>query len=87
MLLTASLRAVLTPMERIISAKSSRSSVLMMACTGVPSTFTPYLSRMPLRYSSMPQFRAVWPPKESMMESGLSFWITFSVNSAVTGRK
>ena len=35
----------------------------------------------------MPQFRAVWPPKESMMESGLSFWITFSVNSAVTGRK
>ena len=34
----------------------------MIASTDVPSTFTPYLSRIPCVSSSAPQFNAVCPP-------------------------
>ena len=39
---------VLMSISSMRSTNSSRSSVSMMACTGVPSTLTPYFSRTPL---------------------------------------
>mmetsp|Transcript_35596 Transcript_35596/g.85220 ORF Transcript_35596/g.85220 Transcript_35596/m.85220 type:complete len:217 (+) Transcript_35596:2765-3415(+) len=67
--------------------KISRSSVAMIASTGVPSTRTLYLSSTPARMSSMPQLSAVWPPNWSRMESGRSFSMTWRTMSSVTGRK
>ncbi len=45
----AMLRGVLTPISASFSEKSLRSSVSIIACTGVPSTCTPYFSKTPLR--------------------------------------
>ena len=65
----------------------SRSSVFMMAATLVPSTSTPYASNTPLWYSSVPQFSAVCPPKDSSMPSGRSFLIISVTKKVLTGKK
>ena len=62
-------RALLSPILSIaslnlrrssaFSTNFSRSSVSMIACTGVPITCTPYFSSTPLLASSMAQFSAV----------------------------
>jgi hypothetical protein len=54
---------------------------------GVPNTFTLNFFKIPLFESSIPQLRAVCPPKPRRIPSGFSFFITFSTNSGVTGRR
>src|SRR5574344_88902 len=65
----------------------SRSSVIIMASTEVPKTFTPYFCNVPERYNEVPQFNAVCPPNASKIPSGCSFLITSSTKYGVTGRK
>jgi len=84
---TAWLVMVFTPISSSLPTNFSLSSVSIIACTCVPRTLTPYLSRTPFLYSSTPQFKAVWPPKDKKMLSGRSFSITFSAKYGVTGRK
>ena len=85
--LQASLLMVFTPISSSRFTNRSRSSVSMMACTGVPSTSTPYFSNIPFLYSSTPQFSAVWPPNDNRIPLGRSFSMTRSTNSGVTGWK
>jgi hypothetical protein len=59
----------------------------MIAVTGVPRTLTLYFSKTPALNSSVPQLRAVCPPNDKRMPSGLSLAITFSTKYGVTGRK
>ena len=66
---------------------SSRSSVMMIVSTDVPSTLTSYLSKIPAWSISTPQLSAVWPPIERMMPSGFSFWMMLSTCLGVTGMK
>ena len=75
------------PTSSIVSLKSSLSSVISIPCMGVPSTFTPYFSKVPFLPSPTPQLSAVWPPKPSSMASGLSFSIISVTKSGLTGRK
>ena len=84
---TASLLMVFTFISSSFFTNSSRSSVSIIACTGVPSTLTPNSSRVPSSYSLTPQFRAVCPPKARKMPSGRSFSITLRTKYGVTGRK
>ena len=56
---TAMLFGVFTPISFSFLTNKSRSSVFIIASTEVPNTFTLYLSRIPLLYSSVPQFSAV----------------------------
>ena len=83
--------AWLTGVFRLISSsfftKRSRSSVSMIASTLVPSTWTPYSLSVPFRYSSVPQFRAVCPPKAKRMPSGRSFLMISVTKCALTGWK
>ncbi len=64
-----------------------RSSARSIASTLVPRTLTPCFSKTPLSASSVPQLRAVWPPKPRRTPSGFSFSMTPSTNSGVMGRK
>ncbi len=84
---TAILLGVFTSISPSLFTKSSRSSVFMIAVTGVPRTLTLYFSNTPETNSFVPQFSAVWPPKESRMPSGFSFSMTLSTKYGVTGRK
>ena len=45
----------------------------------MPSSFTPYFSRVPFSYRAMARFRPVWPPMLGSRASGRSFsmtWVT-----------
>mmetsp|Transcript_44485 Transcript_44485/g.143027 ORF Transcript_44485/g.143027 Transcript_44485/m.143027 type:complete len:231 (-) Transcript_44485:1071-1763(-) len=70
-----------------LALKISRSSVAMIASTGVPSTRTPNSARTPFLSRATPQLRAVWPPNWSRMPSGRSLSMTERTTSGVTGRK
>ncbi len=65
----------------------SRSSVLIMDATGVPSTRTLCFFKMPSSSSATPQFKAVCPPKASKIPSGFSLAITFSTKYGLIGKK
>ena len=69
------------------SEKMPRSSVASIDATEVPSTRTPYFSRIPAFSSSIPQLRPVWPPIDRMIPSGRSRSITCSTYSRVTGSR
>ena len=71
----------------IISLNSSLSSPSFIDSIDVPITFTLYLSKIPLSYSSTARFNPVCPPIPASKLSGLSFAITFSTNSNVNGSK
>mmetsp|Transcript_17103 Transcript_17103/g.33616 ORF Transcript_17103/g.33616 Transcript_17103/m.33616 type:complete len:217 (-) Transcript_17103:254-904(-) len=79
--------ASFSPISSSFSLKISRSSAAMMVETGVPSTLTPYFCRMPEFHRATPVLRAVCPPNERVMPSGLSFSMICSTNPTVTGRK
>ena len=84
---TAWLIGVFSEISFSFLTKRSRSSVYMMASTEVPSTSTPYSFNVPLVYNSVPQFRAVCPPKASRMPSGRSFLMISVTKYGVTGKK
>mmetsp|Transcript_21859 Transcript_21859/g.74115 ORF Transcript_21859/g.74115 Transcript_21859/m.74115 type:complete len:220 (+) Transcript_21859:2689-3348(+) len=66
----------------------SRSSVEMMASICVPRTRIPRFCSSPRRQSSMPTFRAVWPPMLRMMPSiSVSLSRMRTTVSAVTGKR
>mmetsp|Transcript_32051 Transcript_32051/g.83914 ORF Transcript_32051/g.83914 Transcript_32051/m.83914 type:complete len:232 (+) Transcript_32051:3064-3759(+) len=79
--------AMRSPISLSLSEKMPRSSVASMDATDVPSTRTPYFSRMPRFSSSTPQLRPVWPPIERMMPSGFSRAMISSTYSGVTGSR
>ncbi len=83
----ASERAVFTPISSRRCLKRRRSSVSRTVSTGVPSTRTPYFASMPRSSRATPQLSAVWPPKETVIASTSSFWMTSSTTSGSTGRK
>mmetsp|Transcript_12334 Transcript_12334/g.25098 ORF Transcript_12334/g.25098 Transcript_12334/m.25098 type:complete len:270 (+) Transcript_12334:2656-3465(+) len=84
---TAIETAIFSSISLSLFANNSRSSVAMTTSIGVPSTVTPYFSKMPLRYISTAQLRAVWPPMLTRMPSGFSRLMTSSTKSGFTGRK
>ena len=66
-------------MDSMQSLKPWRSSALRMESGLVPSSFTPYFSKVPSSYRAIARFRPVWPPRVGRMESGFSFsmtWVT-----------
>mmetsp|Transcript_15667 Transcript_15667/g.37383 ORF Transcript_15667/g.37383 Transcript_15667/m.37383 type:complete len:204 (+) Transcript_15667:1277-1888(+) len=79
--------AHLSPIFLSSCAKTSLSSVLMIAAMGVPRTLQPYFLKTPFLSSCTAQLRAVCPPKVQRMPSGRSFLMTSSTNWGVTGRK
>jgi hypothetical protein len=71
----------------MISTNFARSSVERIPQSGVPSTLVSVRRKTPRSASAMPQFSAVWPPKERSTPSGRSASRIGSTNSAVSGWK
>ena len=74
-----------SPIDSMLLAKSSRSSVVIMVCIWVPRTLTPSFSNS--SFICIPTCNAVWPPKVTYIASGLSYSMILRTESAVTGRK
>ena len=51
----------------------------------VPSSFTPYLARVPFSWRAMARFRPVWPPRVGRMESGRSISMTWVTEGIFSG--
>src|ERR1044072_788499 len=69
------------------SLKSCLSSVRSIPFIGVPRTFILYFFKMPSLDNDVPQFSAVCPPKDNIMESGLSSSRTLDTYSLVIGSR
>lgn len=79
------LRAYFTSIASSARLKAFLSSVIRIVSVGVPSTLTPYFSRIPDSSSARPQLSAVCPQKESMIPSGRSFSMISVTDSGVMG--
>ena len=77
--------ATLSPMRRIASLNSARSSAVRIARSSAPISSTPYFSSTPFCDSAIATLSAVWPPIVGSSASGRSFSITSSTNRGVTG--
>ncbi len=82
---TPTLRGLSSPRLSTISLKRSRSSARLMLLIEAPITWTPYLSRIPFRESSMARLSPVCPPMVVRIASGLSRWNSSSTYSVFRG--
>ena len=80
MLRAVKLGIVSSPMVVKCCLNLSLSSVKITDSIGEPRIWILYFSKIPSLYSWTPQLRAVWPPNDSVTQSGLSNLITFRIS-------